>query len=228
MDPEVRTGQLSNGLTYYVMQIDVRQDGDTDADDGSEGGDDAGDPYGGLSGARGLGRVFGLPKVALVVQAGIDDETPAQRGAATRLGEAFYPLLFEEYSQLEEHIAVAFDHTEIYSLHSTVDSALESLRKVADGNGDRELRLVAIRNMGIVGSEASRTALRDLYSRATDPEIKDAALQGLLISGDDKGVLALYRASKSPDEKRALLRTLSMFDSDAALEAIDQALGERK
>jgi HEAT repeat protein len=103
-----------------------------------------------------------------------------------------------------------------------------SLRKVAEGNGDRELRLVAIRNMGIVHGDDSRTALREIYTRATDGEIKEAALQGLLISGDEKGVLALYRAAKSPEEKRSLLRKLSMFDGDAALEAIDQALGEKK
>ena len=70
----------------------------------------------------------------------------------------------------------------------------------------------------------ARTALREISSGAKDAEIRDAALQGMLIGNDEEGVLALYRASKNADEKRALLRTLSMMDSDAALQAIDAAL----
>ena len=58
-------------------------------------------------------------------------------------------------------------------------------------------------------------------------EIREAALQGMLIAGDEQGVLALYRAAKTPEEKRALLRTLTMMDGDAALQAIDAALEKK-
>ena len=75
---------------------------------------------------------------------------------------------------------------------------------------------------------AARAALRDIYSRSTDEEIKEAALQGMLIAGDEQGVLTLYRAAKSSDEKRALLRYLAMMDGDAALKAIDAALEDKK
>jgi len=101
---------------------------------------------------------------------------------------------------------------------------LEGLLKIANGNGPQSLKVDAVRRIGIVDGDASRKALRDIYTRSTDAETRDAALQGLLIADDDQGVLALYRAAKSPDEKRALLRTLSMMDSDAALEAIDATL----
>jgi len=40
-------------------------------------------------------------------------------------------------------------------------------------------------------------------------------------------VLALYQAAKTTDEKRELLRTLTMMDSDAALKAIDAALEKK-
>lgn len=43
-----------------------------------------------------------------------------------------------------------------------------------------------------------------------------------------EGLLALYRAAKTTDEKRELLRTLTMIDGDAALEAIDAALEGKK
>jgi hypothetical protein len=41
-------------------------------------------------------------------------------------------------------------------------------------------------------------------------------------------VLALYRNAQTTEEKRALLRTLSFMNGDAALEAIDAALEEKK
>jgi HEAT repeat protein len=105
---------------------------------------------------------------------------------------------------------------------------LASLRKIAEGSGDLRVRAEAVQKIGIIGDADARVALRDIYTRSADDKIKDAALQGLLIAGDDQGVLALYRAAKTTEEKQELLRTLTMMDSDAALEAIDAALEGRK
>jgi HEAT repeat protein len=109
-----------------------------------------------------------------------------------------------------------------------ISGDLQSLRKIAEGSGERSVRIEAVRRLGIIDSDAARAALRDIYLRSSDEEIKDAALQGMLISGDEQGVLTLYRAAKSSDEKRALLRYLAMMDGDAALQAIDAALGDKK
>jgi HEAT repeat protein len=109
-----------------------------------------------------------------------------------------------------------------------ISGDLASLRKIAEGNAGLSVRAEAVRKIGIIESDAGRAALRDLYGKSTDKEIKDAALEGMLISGDEKGVLALYRAATTPEEKRALLRTLTMMDGDAALEAIDAALEGKK
>lgn len=104
-----------------------------------------------------------------------------------------------------------------------VSGDLESLRKIADGNAPIQTRADAVQSIGIIGGEKSRAALRELY-RSPHKDIKDAALQGMLISGDEKGLLELYRASTVPAEKRELLRTLTMVGGDAAIEAIDAAL----
>jgi HEAT repeat protein len=105
---------------------------------------------------------------------------------------------------------------------------LPSLRKIAEGNGSRDVRLEAVRKIGIIHGNEPRAALRQIYTGTTDADIKEAALQGLLIAGDEQGVLALYRAAKSPEEKRRLLRMLATMDGDAALQAIDQALESGK
>jgi HEAT repeat protein len=109
-----------------------------------------------------------------------------------------------------------------------ISGDLASLRKIAEGSGDVSVRSEAVQKIGIIDSDAARSALREIYTGSADEEIKGAALQGMLISGDEDGVLALYRAAKTADEKRALLRTLSMMDGDAALQAIDAALEAKK
>jgi len=109
-----------------------------------------------------------------------------------------------------------------------ISGDLASLRKIAEGSGDRSMRLQAVRQIGIIDGDASRTALREIYSRSTDGDVKEAALQGMLIAGDEQGVLTLYRAAKTTEDKRALLRYLSMMDGDAALQAIDAALEDKK
>jgi hypothetical protein len=104
---------------------------------------------------------------------------------------------------------------------------LASLRKIAEGGGARPVRIDAVRKIGLIDSDAARAALRDIYSHSTDAELKDAALQGMLIVGDEQGVLALYKSAKTTDEKRVLLRTLTTMDGDVALQAIDAALEKK-
>jgi HEAT repeat protein len=108
-----------------------------------------------------------------------------------------------------------------------ISGDLASLRKIADGASEKSVRVEAVRQIGIIDGDASRVALREIYTRSTDAEIKDAALQGLLIADDDQGVLALYQAAKTPDEKRTILRTLMSMDGDVALQAIDAALEKK-
>jgi HEAT repeat protein len=108
-----------------------------------------------------------------------------------------------------------------------ISGDLASLRKIAEGSADHATRVEAVQKMGIIGTDAARAALRDFYSHTEDKEIKDAAMQGMMIADDDEGLLALYRAAKTTDEKRALMRMLSRLDSDAALKAIDAALEKK-
>jgi HEAT repeat protein len=109
-----------------------------------------------------------------------------------------------------------------------ISGDLQSLRKIAEGSAEPSVRAEAVQQIGVIGDTAARSALREIYSRSTQPEIKEAALQGLLIADDEQGVLALYKAATTAEEKRALLRTLTMMDGDAALQAIDAALEGKK
>lgn len=104
---------------------------------------------------------------------------------------------------------------------------LESLRAVAQGEtGDitSEVRRDAIHGVAIVGTDAARETLMQIYRENDDPQIRQATAQALMVADHDAGLLQLYRDADDPDEKRDLLRVLVMMDSDAALDAIDSAL----
>jgi hypothetical protein len=153
-----------------------------------------------------------------IYQVALNAKSEDEAGRAIRLLGAMGAT--EELRKLGDRPNAAGGLVEAYA----ISGDLASLRKIAEGNGDRAIRLDAIRKIGIVNGEAANTALREIYARSTDAEVREAALQGMLISGDDQGVLALYRGAKSSEEKRTLMRFLSMMDGDAALQAIDQAL----
>jgi hypothetical protein len=154
-----------------------------------------------------------------VYQAALNAKTEDEASAAIRTLGAMGAS--EELRKLADRPNAASGLVEAFA----ISGDLASLRKIAEGTGDRELRLDAVRKMGIVDGEAANAALREIYARNTDAEFREAALQGLMISGDEKGMLSLYRAAKTSDEKRSLLRYLALMDGDAALEAIDAALG---
>ncbi len=104
---------------------------------------------------------------------------------------------------------------------------LESLRVVAQGEAGSvtpEARRDAIRGVAIIGTDAARELLMQIYRGSDDPQVREATAQALMVAGHDAGLLQLYRDADDPDEKRDLLRMLVMMDSDAALDAIDSAL----
>jgi HEAT repeat protein len=110
----------------------------------------------------------------------------------------------------------------------SISGDLDSLKKLASGPGEMSVRLNAIRGLGIIGKDNAKTALREIYTANNDSRLKDAALQGMLIANDEPGVLRLYREAKSSEEKRNLLKTLSLMGGDAAMQAIDSALEGKK
>lgn len=86
------------------------------------------------------------------------------------------------------------------------------------------IRVAALHALGVAGDRGGEGALVKLYAQANTPALRDAVLQGLLISGDSGAVLTLYRNAKNVDEKKALLRTLTIMGDDAAIDAIQDEL----
>jgi HEAT repeat protein len=162
-----------------------------------------------------------------VYQAALNAKSEADAGNAIRTLSAMGAV--EELRKLGDLQKHGNSLLEAYA----VAGDLTSLRKIADGPGDMSVRSVAVRSeairrIGIIDTDAARTALRQIYAANTNAQLREAALQGLLVSNDEKGVLSLYKAAKTTEEKRTLLRTLSIMGGDAAIQAIDAALEGKK
>lgn len=105
-----------------------------------------------------------------------------------------------------------------------VSNDYESLLELATKHEDLSVRSDAIKAVGIVGGEKAGPALVDIYKANSDQNIRAAALDGMLISDYDTGVLELYRSSDDPREKKTLLQRLVIMDSDEVWQIIDSAL----
>jgi hypothetical protein len=87
-------------------------------------------------------------------------------------------------------------------------------------------RVEAMRALGIAGDHGGQAALVDLYAKADTPALRDAVLQGLLITGDTDAVTKLYRNARSIDEKKALLHILMAMGDEKAIDVIEHELSQ--
>jgi HEAT repeat protein len=104
----------------------------------------------------------------------------------------------------------------------------QTLVELAMDTTDPGLQARAIESLGIVGDDDVGTTLVRIYQSSDDDDIKEAALEGMYIADYDVGLVELYRAADSADEKSEILEYLTHMESDAVWEIIDNALeGER-
>ena len=142
----------------------------------------------------------------------------------------------DDFEEAVEMLAVMGAQDELRQLRSTkgtsealigacaISGDLECLRELAADDSDIQLQTEAIESMGIVGGDEVNAALVALYKSTPNEDIREAALDGLMISGDDAGLLDLYRSSDDPSEKKELLEYLVMTGSDEVWAIIDSAL----
>lgn len=78
---------------------------------------------------------------------------------------------------------------------------------------DASVRRAAIRNLGLIGSEDSGKALRELYAKETDLSIRKEVLNSLFIQGNAAALVAIARAEKDPELKKAAVQKLSLMNT---------------
>ena len=126
----------------------------------------------------------------------------------------------EQLRKLRESTGNSEALIEAYAISGDADS----LRAIALDGSDPEVQAEAIEALGIVGGSEVNATLVEIYRASDSEDIREAALEGMLISGYDEGVLELYRSSQDPVEKRELLEYLVVMGSDDIWDIIDSAL----
>lgn len=153
-----------------------------------------------------------------------ESDEELRRSAIQALGamEATTELhgLFESEKSPENRKAI------IQSLGVAGDS--KTLAQIATSNQSEEIRIQAIQALGIADDSDTGTTLTKIYSEASSAAIREAALQGLLIADAGDAMLELYRNAKSQEEKKALLRMITLTDSDSALDLIEAELDKEE
>jgi HEAT repeat protein len=100
----------------------------------------------------------------------------------------------------------------------------ESLREMALDGSDPQQQAEALHGLAVAGGSEANEVFLQVYRGTQDEELKEAALEAMLIADDDEGVLTLFQESQDPKEKRRLLETLVNMDSDAVWDLIDATL----
>lgn len=104
-----------------------------------------------------------------------------------------------------------------------IAGGVDELAKIAGSNASPAVRAEAIKAVGIAGGKRNPEQVVGWYTSGDD-QIKRAVIESLMISGDSKQLVSLYRAETDRDRKRKLLQAISTSGGDEALDLIDEVL----
>ncbi|HUP50685.1 MAG TPA: HEAT repeat domain-containing protein, partial [Thermoanaerobaculia bacterium] len=127
---------------------------------------------------------------------------------------------------------------ELYRTESTVEVKKKIIHAMfLDGNADMlgdlarnekviELRVAAIKNLGLIGGARSGQHLLTMYESDTNPDVRKAVINGLFLQSNAKALIDLARKEKDPAMKKQIVSKLSLIKSEDSanylLEIINQ------
>jgi len=89
-----------------------------------------------------------------------------------------------------------------------------------------ELRLLAVRNLGVMGSKRTGDVLVEIYNSDKDPEIRKAVINGLFVSGNAEALVGLARKESDPAMKKDMISKLSNMHSKIATDYLVEFLNK--
>jgi HEAT repeat protein len=98
------------------------------------------------------------------------------------------------------------------------------LIEVANNDSNSELRRRAVQHLGMMGRERTADAILNIYSRQTDTEVKEAAIDALFIQQNAEMLVALARKETDRELKGRIVQKLSLMRSPAARDYLMELL----
>jgi len=100
----------------------------------------------------------------------------------------------------------------------------EKLAEIARNEKVLDLKVTAIRNLGLLGGGRSGELLLSLYRDDPRPEVRKGVIEALFIQGNARTLVSLARAEKDPQTKRRIIEKLSVMGSKEATDYLMEFL----
>lgn len=94
--------------------------------------------------------------------------------------------------------------------------SLTRLSELARGEQNPELRLLAVRNLSLMGSKRTGDTLIEIYNTDKNPDIRRAVIAGLFNSNNPEALVALARKEQDITLKKDIVQKLSNMRSKVA------------
>ncbi len=144
-----------------------------------------------------------------VLSAAKTEKDPALRTEAVRLLGVMGGS--SELSQMYSG-AVSTDEKKTILHALFLSGAIEPMATAARGEKDKEARLSAVRNLGLMGRK-SETFLILMYRSETDVEVKKEVLNAFFLQGNSTRLVEVARAEKDAQLKKDAVHWLSLMNS---------------
>src|SRR5262249_5529297 len=102
----------------------------------------------------------------------------------------------------------------------------EGLAEIVNVEKDPKVLASAIKTLGLVGGQASLTALTNVYSPRTEVEVKKEVIHALFLHNAGKEMVALARKETNPELKRELISKMSLMRSPEITEYMMELLNK--
>ncbi len=149
---------------------------------------------------------------ARVLSAAKTEKDPALRADAVRLlgvmgGTTELSQMYGTASSAEEKKAI---------LHALfIGGAVEPVAAAARGEKDKDVRLAAVRNLGLMGRK-SQDVLGEMYRTETDPEVKKEVLNAFFLQNNAPRLVEVARTEKEAGLRKEAVHWLSRMNSKEA------------
>jgi len=149
---------------------------------------------------------------ARVLSAAKTEKDPGLRADAVRLLG-----VMSATSELSQMYATARTTDEKKAiLHALfLGGAVEPIAAAAKTERDKEVRLSAVRNLGLMGRKSQDT-LGEMYRTETDPEVKKEVLNAFFLQNNAARLVDIARTEKDPTLKKEAVHWLSLMNSKEA------------
>ena len=87
----------------------------------------------------------------------------------------------------------------------------EKLIDLARNEKEPQLRRVAVRNLGLMGSSRTGDAIKAIYQSDSTPEIRREAINALFLQNNGRVMVELARAEKDPAMKKEMVMKMSVM-----------------